>query len=471
MNELEKSFLEFARYVQEQVDIYLQDNEAPIIRYYRFHFTEEGGEHRINNKIFYGQLMRVNIDRKNIWESDAAKKLINDHRKAGLLDNPELRNSNNQIIDNPTFDQLQPHLVWPFLGIIEDTMKEYESTSPSQQQLLEKYRSHITRINMLPRLEAIVPLTHFASETSSINFGKISLSVFTPEEKNKAWPIIERDASINTFIESNYKLIGTHQLEAGKPMSMDMELASTMTALLTAFRLCKPGRFGASLYFERFAETEMISMATMLNNFFLARPDTWNFNKEIYELKNSDLSLIKRLFSLLEEQEHRGQHDLSVSLSRFNQSYSRDSIEDKLIDLSIALESCLLSGVKDELQFRLSIRGTALLSESREPQEIKNKLETIYKCRSNIVHEGANMNDIQKLWKPISRTAQEFIHDCETVVREILREFVLRLSEPSATVRKLNEELDLQIIDGLGNTKRKTSIAKQIRGLLYGKVK
>jgi len=38
-------------------------------------------------------------------------------------------------------------------------------------------------------------------------------------------------------------------------------------------------------------------------------------------------------------------HELSVALSRFNQAYSRQSLEDKIIDLTIALESSLLKGI------------------------------------------------------------------------------------------------------------------------------
>src|SRR5216684_2539896 len=79
-----------------------------------------------------------------------------------------------------------------------------------------------------------------------------------------------------------------------------------------------------------------------------------------YELHESDTSTLQELVKALQQlrsAQPRGKlsiyGDLSVALRRFNQSYERETPEDQIIDLTIALESTLLGDLRDELKYRL----------------------------------------------------------------------------------------------------------------------
>jgi hypothetical protein len=142
---------------------------------------------------------------------------------------------------------------------------------------------------------------------------------------------------------------------------------------------------------------------------------------------------------------------MSIPLRRFNQAYGRQAGEDTIIDLTIALESCLLPNTRDELQYRLSMRGAALITSLRNPVETQALLKTMYEIRSEIVHNGKPLSD-EEIRKKIDRlgpvVAKDFLHACEDVVRDVLRESILRLAT-GGTLRALSEELDVKVLSGL----------------------
>lgn len=122
---------------------------------------------------------------------------------------------------------------------------------------------------------------------------------------------------------------------------------------------------------------------------------------------------------------------MSIPLRKFNQAYGRQSGEDTIIDLTIALESSLLSNTRNELQYRLSTRGAALLAGLRKPVETQTLLKTMYGIRSEIVHNGKLLseNGVRKKIESLGLiVAKDFPHACEDVVRDVLRESILRLA-------------------------------------------
>jgi hypothetical protein len=142
---------------------------------------------------------------------------------------------------------------------------------------------------------------------------------------------------------------------------------------------------------------------------------------------------------------------MSIPLRRFNQAYGRQSAEDTIIDLTIALESCLLPKTRVELQYRLSMRGAALLASLRNPVETQALLKTVYEVRSEIVHNGKLLSDhgvLRKIESLGSVVAKDFLHACEDVVRDVLRESILRLAA-GGTLKALSEELDARVLSGL----------------------
>ncbi len=121
-------------------------------------------------------------------------------------------------------------------------------------------------------------------------------------------------------------------------------------------------------------------------------------------------------------------------------SSERDLREDRIIDLTIALESCLLADVSDgELNYRLTLRGAALLAQARlwKPARAQSLLKAIYAIRSAIVHEGQQLTNLggkqRKILQKLEISPEEFPQQCENIVRDILRTYLHRLSQGETT--------------------------------------
>ncbi len=79
---------------------------------------------------------------------------------------------------------------------------------------------------------------------------------------------------------------------------------------------------------------------------------------------------------------------LRNSIDYYNRSLKDDRLEEKLIDLMIALESLVSNNEKDELALRYSLRIAFLVSVGNETNrpEIFKMVKTLYDKRSKIVH-------------------------------------------------------------------------------------
>jgi Apea-like HEPN len=184
-----------------------------------------------------------------------------------------------------------------------------------------------------------------------------------------------------------------------------------------------------------------------------------------YALVKSDLPKVTSLLDLLRQD--IVQESLAVSLRRFHQSYTRIDPEDQIIDLTIALESSLLYGLKDELSFRLGVRGAALLATTRDPQKAAQLLRVLYAVRSKVVHEGRTLSDLlesgddaaKDFRKSVQQSGQpldaiQLLEEFEEIVRQVLREYARRLNVVESTTREkpmavVNRELDAKLLHAL----------------------
>lgn len=74
---------------------------------------------------------------------------------------------------------------------------------------------------------------------------------------------------------------------------------------------------------------------------------------------------------------------ISIPSSYFHKCYNSQTPSDKILNLAIVLESTMLAGKNQELNYRLFLRTSAFLE-----QNVKKLLETFYTLRSEIVHNG-----------------------------------------------------------------------------------
>jgi hypothetical protein len=169
----------------------------------------------------------------------------------------------------------------------------------------------------------------------------------------------------------------------------------------------------------------------------------------------ADVSEVQTFVEILRRCDARqDRHGLDVVLRRFNQSYSRDYYEDRLIDLTIALESTLLADIDDpktDLKYRFVLHGAALLAGRRNPQEVHAFLRTMYDARSAVVHSGKSLSDM----KPKNLAGLEwraFTQACEDMTREILAQYVRELqARPGSSVKDITKGLEALIVQGLGS--------------------
>lgn len=125
--------------------------------------------------------------------------------------------------------------------------------------------------------------------------------------------------------------------------------------------------------------------------------------------KGTDLALAPSLFSAVSSalQSHP---PLRITISRFNSSIGRSAMDDKLIDLCIALESVFQSQTEISFQFALY---NSLLSEAEtvKRQAIFKTLKKLYTERSNVVHGNKDLEDqwVKDNWEDLIRIAKASI--------------------------------------------------------------
>jgi hypothetical protein len=125
-------------------------------------------------------------------------------------------------------------------------------------------------------------------------------------------------------------------------------------------------------------------------------------------------------FFALNESEKKRFHRI---LSRLSQSKRRHQIEDKLLDLGIALEMALLEDNSNNQQLSLSfrLRGAWLIAEGAEQRaEVYRQLRMIYDYRSQVAHSGVLCgNDAEKI-NAVSEKYPEFCNLAEKILHKLI---------------------------------------------------
>jgi hypothetical protein len=293
-----------------------------------------------------------------------------------------------------------------------------------------------------------VPLKNFRMGPEPFFVECIELSVFSAKEKNALWSIgsLDYTISVEEFQQMRFKLLGRYDAFSKNPENR-FRVENLIGCFIDTLRLLKDGDVGAIWSFEH--GEQIPGSAEEFGSAELTDYHAKNYG-DTYAFTESDYPQFQRLFQSVRTAKQSGAlKPLEVSLRRFNQSYGRKNEEDKLIDLTIALENTLLADLKEELKYRLTLRGAALLCKSRVPFEVKMLLNAIYEARSKIVHQGLRFTDraIQKIIeKPCA--ALHFLNFSEEIVRQVLREYILKLGL-GKTVQEINQDLDILIVNSL----------------------
>jgi hypothetical protein len=112
-------------------------------------------------------------------------------------------------------------------------------------------------------------------------------------------------------------------------------------------------------------------------------------------------------------------------LSRLSQAKRREQIEDKILDLGIALEMMLLEDNKknDQLSLSFRLRGSWLVGADHQDRVfVYRELRDIYDYRSQVAHTGALCgNDAKKI-----KLVREKFHNYAILAEKIIRELIYR---------------------------------------------
>jgi len=114
--------------------------------------------------------------------------------------------------------------------------------------------------------------------------------------------------------------------------------------------------------------------------------------EEYLKLERTEIDTFRSFWTRIREflyQDVQSMGAIGVALTRFESSYSRRYLVDKLLDLMIALEA--LFGEDSELSFRISQRAALLLFADTDEEskiECQDIIRALYKKRSKIVHGG-----------------------------------------------------------------------------------
>jgi hypothetical protein len=462
--ELDDFFIIFAHTTWWHLEKWIEAGELSVMPYLRANFDEQGGHQvQFDHLKDFGPLLKDHL--QDLLSMAKAQLCVQKHLEAGMW--PISKNGTDEDIHQqgmlaliiPLAESCQPLQPWPFIP-------------PTDEQILEVYhRSRAGWGDADSHFTITFPLLNFSSdlEQPELLGRHLSLAPLSSTDKTFLW---NEDAKLfslspppmdaTTFSLLQWKLAGTFS-SSKKEDASDMsatrqEALNELGDILSAMRLLKGGNVGAPAIYQKRLEpvfwegTRMCHPLTQTRSFPPALVP--------YEVRVSDIVPLRDLIDTLQQarlEQPSGSPlygNLSIGLRRFNQSYERTILEDQLIDLTIALESTLLFKLKEELTYRLAVRGIVLLADAEapwEPQKSRALLTTMYDVRSLIVHNGQQLSDKEILNKirKLEMQPQDFLQQCEQIVRDVLKAYV-RYRAKGQSVEQVNKGLEARITTGLG---------------------
>lgn len=125
-----------------------------------------------------------------------------------------------------------------------------------------------------------------------------------------------------------------------------------------------------------------------------------------------------------------------LAYRRFLLSLEKESLEDQLLDLWIALESLFVpDGKKGEITYKVRLRMSYFFTnEWKERQQLSDFIKSSYNHRSEIVHSG----------KTLGAELKEEV----TILRRMARATLLNMYSEKLTIQELKNRLDETILAG-----------------------
>lgn len=193
---------------------------------------------------------------------------------------------------------------------------------------------------------------------------------------------------------------------------------------LLALRLMKTGGVSAEVAYDTLEYDYLASVRTTTPQHEL-RAD--QYMDDGYELYPNEIADLIDLYVILGK--HTVESQLKSVTDRFQRAYTRNRLEDRLVDLAIAMETMLLYGVGSDKARNLSLRGAALLSDVLDTRYSTTLLRALYSARSKIVHAGFTLSEISRTKGIVSSLgADRFLSEVTEWARSGIRRCAARLA-------------------------------------------
>lgn len=345
------------------------------------------------------------------------------------------------------------HRRWLAANLLEPLIRAVEHSDSIEPPDKAVHDSHSSFVSLHSRetvdVVHVIPLYNIRVEHSFelspemrvIPFnGEMKTAIWNDQQVAESWFSLIRSADFHVLkwciaLESSRSI--------GEPAGF-MFTEKVMRAI-TVLRLINAGDIGAAGVFEI---TNGRALAAQSVD---AGCRTLPFEIVEYTMCESHVPEIAQLLNLLEKADQKGdKNSIVLALQRFNAAYQRREIEDRLIDEAIVLEAILLPTEREELSYRLALRGAALLRNHFKPSETFRLLKALYDTRSEFVHNGTRADQSKTLTK-IKLSPKEFEAQIISLVRRILRETLFGL-EGSSSLRAFAESLDTHIVNSLSTS-------------------
>jgi hypothetical protein len=452
LSDVDVLYLSFARALLRIAEAQWQDKDLPQKPYLYTKFKEGRVVHAVRSTVELRDIVPDRSDRR--FPTEQAHAWV---RKA-LADNavavPALSDGAGAKITSPSFEQIAPHLVADLLYPFRDAVSESNSVRIPDDVLLKHYRNHSGEwAKRTSRREVIVPIVGLKLTAPTIRIGKhLQLRKLSGAEKDQIWnthQILIDWISLRRFADTEVFLVGEYD-HPDAVANPHPEILRDVESAITALRLFKSGAIGTPGICV-IPKYPRMTRSGIHPRDQLRVSSLWSFpaGRE-YEIPAEDAEQYVQRFEGLSRASKAVGDQLGLSVGRFNLSYVRENDVDRLIDLVIALESCLVKGNKSEISYRLAMNAAALISDIADPTSTFKIIKTAYDLRSATVHQGRLhfVADDVKAMKKAGFDLSGFVDAVEGATRHIIWRLVERLSS-GESIQPIVEGLRDQILAGM----------------------
>ena len=356
-----------------------------------------------------------------------------------LIEKPKLSDQDGKPLNYTTNDFLEkglPHFYDLVVFPIVDIIQKKHSTDISPKELEDTYAKYRKqRVSLTVKKIINTPLIGFESEIKSFSFSK-EFTVVKFSDKHKTYHLEYSEYGLINGYSKNEILESTHMIQWVKELPKNNNdrpgHKDTIYLIILALRLSNSSEVVAKFSFNEPDDILRMISGGGYWHFQTSKPSQFY---ETHQFERADLQAAKDIFEVLMKlKSSKGYRNFfRVVVNRYLSSLSRTAPEDSVIDLTICLESLLLANERDELKYRLSLRGAILIGENSK--YVKKTLGNMYDDRSSIVHSGKLLSELKH------NGEKDVLSSYRLITEKIIKKY-LEVSNDFDGLIEINQRLD-----------------------------